>query len=200
MSFLVFWFIFSSSSLVLFKNSPDYLTKRTALAFILLMRFLLYSLVSSSFLVLLRYFLKIYFFHHHFFMVSASGIPKYLQVSFSSIVSGLYSLRVFFNTSFSWLSFTRVWVTASLLRFPGFFSIFWPVLIMLQSGWSPLVFVFPSSPVSLLILRWLYQDSPITKYINVNFMIHSFSIPKQGRGTYPSFHFLSVLLCGQPGE
>ena len=29
-------------------------------------------------------------------------------------------------------------------------------------------------------------------------MFHSFSIPLQGRGTYPSFHILSVLFCGQP--
>ena len=26
------------------------------------------------------------------------------------------------------------------------------------------------------------------------------SIPKQSRGTYPSFHFLSVLFCGQAGQ
>ena len=27
-----------------------------------------------------------------------------------------------------------------------------------------------------------------------------FSIPSQGRGIYPSFHILSVLFCGQPGQ
>ena len=27
-----------------------------------------------------------------------------------------------------------------------------------------------------------------------------FSIPEQGRGAYPSFHILSVLLHGQPGQ
>ena len=27
-----------------------------------------------------------------------------------------------------------------------------------------------------------------------------FQFPQQGRGTYPSFHFLSVLFCGQPGQ
>ena len=32
-------------------------------------------------------------------------------------------------------------------------------------------------------------------------MFHSFfSIPYQGPGTYPSFHILSVLFCGQPGQ
>ena len=37
----------------------------------------------------------------------------------------------------------------------------------------------------------------------VTFMFHSsffFSIPLQGQGTYPSFHILSVLFSGQPGQ
>ena len=40
----------------------------------------------------------------------------------------------------------------------------------------------------------------ITIGIIVSFMFHSFSILEQSRGTYPSFHILSVLLCGQPGQ
>ena len=36
--------------------------------------------------------------------------------------------------------------------------------------------------------------------IIVIFMFHSFSIPLQGPGSYPSFHILSVLFCGQPGQ
>ena len=43
--------------------------------------------------------------------------------------------------------------------------------------------------------------APITIGINVTFMFHSFfSIPEQGRGTYPYFYFLSVLFCGQPRQ
>ena len=39
---------------------------------------------------------------------------------------------------------------------------------------------------------------PITTGIAVTFMFHVFfSIPQQGPGTYPSFRFLSILLCGQ---
>ena len=41
---------------------------------------------------------------------------------------------------------------------------------------------------------------PITVGIIVTFIFHSFSIPEQSRGTYPSFHILSVLFCGQPGQ
>ena len=44
-------------------------------------------------------------------------------------------------------------------------------------------------------------NAPITIGMIVTCMFHSFfSIPKQGRGTYPSFHILSVLFCGQPGQ
>ena len=35
----------------------------------------------------------------------------------------------------------------------------------------------------------------ITIGIIVTFMFHSFSVPKQGRGTYSSFHFPSALFC-----
>ena len=42
--------------------------------------------------------------------------------------------------------------------------------------------------------------APITIGIIVTFMFYSFSFLKQGRGTYPSFHILSVLFCGQPGQ
>ena len=32
-----------------------------------------------------------------------------------------------FHTSVSWWFFTGVWVTASLFKFPGHFSVFWPI-------------------------------------------------------------------------
>ena len=54
-SFVVLWSICLSSSLVHFKNCPEYLTRVTAQVFILLMKFLPYSFVSSCFLVLLGY-------------------------------------------------------------------------------------------------------------------------------------------------
>ena len=43
--------------------------------------------------------------------------------------------------------------------------------------------------------------APITIGIIFTFMFHIFfSIPSQSPGTYPSFHFPSVLFCGQPGQ
>ena len=51
----ILWSICLSSSLVPFQNSPEYLTRGSAQVFIPLMKFLWQSLVSRSFLILLRY-------------------------------------------------------------------------------------------------------------------------------------------------
>ena len=42
--------------------------------------------------------------------------------------------------------------------------------------------------------------APITIGIIVTCMFHSFSIPEQDRGIYPSFHILSVLFYDQSGQ
>ena len=56
------------------------------------------------------------------------------------------------HTSVSrWFS-TGVWVKANLLKYPDLL-----ILIILVFGWSPLVLLFPSLPVPLSILWWLYQ-------------------------------------------
>ena len=85
-SFLVLWSICLCSSLVHLRKGPDYLTSGTAHVFIPLIRFLLLSFVLSSFLVLLRCSFLILSFISTCLMVSASKIPKYLQVSFSASV------------------------------------------------------------------------------------------------------------------
>ena len=105
-SFLVLWSIY----LVHLRKGPEYLTKGTAQVFIPLIRFLLLSFVSSSFLVLLKYSFWILFFISTCLIVSASKIPKYLYVSFSASVlilswlgSSIPSVRCrlpFFNAKF----------------------------------------------------------------------------------------------------
>ena len=85
-SFLVLWSTCLSSSLVHLRKSPEYLTRGTAQIFIPLIRLLLESFVSNSFLVLLRYSFWILSFIFTCLMVSASKIPKYLLVSFSSTI------------------------------------------------------------------------------------------------------------------
>ena len=82
--FLVLWSISLSSSLVHFKNGPEYLTKETAQVFIRFIRLQLFSLISSNFLILLRYSFLIFSFISNCLMVSASNIVKYFYVSFSS--------------------------------------------------------------------------------------------------------------------
>ena len=54
-SFLVLCFICLRSYLVYFTNGPEYFTKRTAQVFIPFIRFQLFSLLSSSFLVFLKF-------------------------------------------------------------------------------------------------------------------------------------------------
>ena len=85
-SFLVLWSICLSSSLVHFGKGPEHLTRSTAQVSIHLIRFLLESFVSSSFLVLLRYSFWILSFIPTCLMVSASKFPKYLLVTFSASV------------------------------------------------------------------------------------------------------------------
>ena len=88
MCFLILWFICLSS--FIFKNDPEYLPRGTTQAFNPLIRFLLYSLVSSSFLVLLRYSFLIFSFISTSLIVSASSCYKYWLVS--TVVLLFYSI------------------------------------------------------------------------------------------------------------
>ena len=74
-------------------------------------------------------------------------------------------LRVFHMSVNKWSS-TGIWVTANLLKSPGFFSVFWPYF-----GWSQLVLLFSSPPVNLLVT---VSSAPITIGIIVTFVFHSF--------------------------
>ena len=65
-------------------------------------------------------------------------------------------LRVF-HTSVSWWFFTGIWMTVILFRSPGVFSVFWPISTMLYFLEVLLVLLFPSPPVPVPILWWLYQ-------------------------------------------
>ena len=62
-----------------------------------------------------------------------------------------YSLIRAFHISNSRWFFTEVWVTASLLKSPGLFLVFWQFSTMLSFGWSPLVRQPPSPLVPLVI-------------------------------------------------
>ena len=62
-----------------------------------------------------------------------------------------YSLIRAFHISDSRWFFTEVWVTASLLKSPGLFLVFWQFSTMLSFGWTPLVRQPPSPLVPLVI-------------------------------------------------
>ena len=79
-------------------------------------------------------------------------------------------------------------MAASLLKSPGLYSIFWPISIMQLFGWSPLVLLFPSSPVTftnplVTVPRAAIKIDKIDTFMSPSF----FFIPKQSRGTYTFF-------------
>ena len=63
----------------------------------------------------------------------------------------LFLLISVFHISVNWWSFTRVRMTASLLKSPGLFSVFWTFSIMLLFGWSPFGRQLPNLPGPLII-------------------------------------------------
>ena len=67
------------------------------------------------------------------------------------IIIIIYSLELF-TSALADGFFKWVWVTASLLKSPGLFLVFWPFSTMLSFGWSPLVRQLPSPLVPLAIL------------------------------------------------
>ena len=77
-----------------------------------------------------------YFKFQSFALFTDDHFPQPCRLSF------FHSIWILF-ISFSWWYFTWVWVTASLLRSPGLFSVFWLILTMLYF------------PCSLSVLRFL---------------------------------------------
>ena len=90
-SFLVLWSIYLSSSLVHLRKGPEYLTRGTAQVFIPLIRFLIFSFVSSYY----------YYYYHYYSMrfftpAFADGLSlesEWHQVSLSLQDSSQYSVR-----------------------------------------------------------------------------------------------------------
>ena len=60
------------------------------------------------------------------------------------------------------------------LKSPGLFSVFWSILLMLLSVWSPLVLWFLSLLVLLPVLYKFVTSAPVTIGITVTFKFHSF--------------------------
>ena len=102
----------------------------------------------------------------------------------------LFSWEIF-HTRVSWWFLTVVWVTANLPKSSALVSVFWMILIIQLFRWSPLVFLFPSPLVPLIILRWLYEEYQLQLVLSSLSCSTAFSILKQGRGTFFFFFLLS---------
>ena len=130
----VLWSTCLSSSLVHFKNGPEYLMRGTAQVFIPLISFLQHSFVSSSFLILLRYSFFIFSFISTCLMVSASKMPNYLNVSFSpsvlilswfgNSIPSVWCLFLLFITSMAQFSMPNIVVAVLVFYFLVFQCIY----------------------------------------------------------------------------
>ena len=121
----------------------------------------------------------------HYFPVLWQGIGTYF--SFHFIIVMIISLRVF-HTNFSRLFSTGVWVTANLLKFPGLFSVSWPI---------------STRPHYFQVLQSLYKSfGGCTECDNYNgynrhfHVPHFFQFPSNGQVLI----FLFVLFCSQPRQ
>ena len=81
--------------------------------------------------------------------VSITIVAILLRLINSIII--VHSLELFTSAIGRWF-FTEVWVTASLLKSPRLFLVFWQFSTMLSFGWSPLV-CQPPSPLVPLVIR-----------------------------------------------
>ena len=80
-----------------------------------------------------------------------------------------FILLSFFHTTVSWWFFTGIWVTASLLKSPRLFSVFWP------TEKNAVVWIISTRPISNFSNPLMIVLSvSITIGINVTFMFYSF--------------------------
>ena len=103
-----------------------------------------------------------------------------------------------FHTNVSWWLLTVLWVRGSLLKTPGLFSVFWPTLVMVLSGWSLLVLVFPRFPVPLPILREFPKCTYQTWYhccLHVPWLLQ---LSKKVQIFIPLLTLKKILFCGLP--
>ena len=128
-----------------------------------------------------------------------SDLFIYLFIYYYHYYYHYYNYPGVFHVSVNSRSFTGVWVTASLLRSTGLFSVF-RLILMLELVLSLLLLRFPTLPASSSSL-WgsfhalqLQLVSPSPSYSIVCFFQFS------GPSTIPSFRFLCFLFCGPPRQ
>ena len=86
---------------------------------------------------------------------SSSSTYPLVTVPSAPIIIGIiiiYFFRIFHNSDNQWF-LTGVWVTTSLLKSPGLFSVFWPIIIIIYS------FVCFSHQRYLMLSFWSLNDN-----------------------------------------
>ena len=73
-------------------------------------------------------------------------------------------------------------------KYPGLFSVFWPMLVILLFGWFPVFLLYPSPPVYVSLVT--VPSVQITIGITVTFVFHSFLVLLQGLGFCGFFFFV----------
>ena len=173
-SFLVLWSICLSSSRVHLRKGPEYLTSGTCQVFIHVMRFLLESFVSTSFLVLLRYSFRIKSFICTCLMVLASKIPKYLKVSFSSSVL----ILSWFGSSYPSVICRLPLFMTSMAHFsmPNSIPMSWLHILTACMRVSSSFSFFANNLMSSMYIRWLiFSCDLLSLYAAVHFLSMWFS-------------------------
>ena len=99
------------------------------------------------------------------------------------IIVIIISIGFFYSGVSSW-SFTGVWVTASLRKSPGIFSVFWPFSIMLSFRWSPLGRQLPSPLVPFS--SWKFFSPVVTGSFSLKSEWQQVSSCLQGTSKYSS--------------
>ena len=164
--FLVLRSICLSSSLVLFKNGPEYLTRRTAQVFIPLRKFLEQSLVSRSFLDRLRNSIRFFF---------SSFISACLVVPTSQVLviflfpkrSDSFLICQFYSTRY--LSFSTFHYEYGTFFMPNSIPISWLYILIICIRVSNSFSFFPNSLMS----------SKYIKVINIFLWFNEFVVPRE---------------------
>ena len=121
----------------------------------------------------------------------------YRSIYLSIIIIIITPLRVF-HTSVSKLFSPGFWVTTSLLKSPGLFSVFWSILRTLLSVWSPIVLWFLSLPVPLPVFSELAR-SHILLLVSPSSSCSIIFLRSLARSKYSSlFTFFLLSFCSMP--
>ena len=162
-----------------------------------LARIKLYFCIFKSQRILYVSFSRVVHIYHFFVWSNLNLLHNTRWITFSSHVY-IYTLSVLILLFWEFFTPVLVSVAESLLKSPRLVSLFWPIIIMLQFGWSPFVFIFQSPPNSVPKLWWLYRVHLLQSVSQSLLCSIVSSVLKQGLGTYLSFSFLSVLPGVQP--